>query len=404
MMETDQEMPKFDILTHWGAISSEQLNKAKLDSRARGVSLERLLLTEKRIPKYLLLQALSKQYDCPYIEYDERLPIPPELLKKLDAAVLSKSLWMPVIRSEDGTVVIAANDPESRDIREECLQYLEAERYEFRVALEEDIRWFIQDFLHDEPGHLTGTERTDLAYWRTTMAQWRTRLACYRTELAEARSGLAYLRWGLGTIAIADALFKREGAGNSLNLYIYSAILVLGLVICSLGLPSYLRVRKSRMSPPQNQTIVKVTSATIRFLEAYHYQANRDDALKKNETMLARLSSLLADYCTILYPSSSSKIRTMYVHERNVLAAQRTVAACYRTIYSRARTGLAFIRTGISYISIGIGLIIFFGRGLFTVIDIVLGLAGTLMIIDGGLWYLPVRKEQAEIPRSIAFK
>ena len=83
-----------------------------------------------------------------------------------------------------------------------------------------------------------------------------------------------------------------------------------------------------------------------------------------------------------------------------MLAAQHTIAGCYRPIYVRARTGLAFIRTGVSFVSIGIGLIGYFGLGLKTFFDGMLILIGLLMIIDGGLWYLPVRKEQAELPKT----
>jgi uncharacterized membrane protein YidH (DUF202 family) len=115
--------------------------------------------------------------------------------------------------------------------------------------------------------------------------------------------------------------------------------------------------------------------------------------------MLARMGDMLKGYSTILYPSPASRERTHLARERNVLAAQRTVAACYRTIYARARTGLAFIRTGVSFAGLGLGFIGYFGLGLMSFVDSVLLAAGLLMVMDGALWYLPVRKEQAEIER-----
>ena len=116
--------------------------------------------------------------------------------------------------------------------------------------------------------------------------------------------------------------------------------------------------------------------------------------------MLARLGELLADYSTILFPAPPSRERTHLARERNVLAAQRTVAACYRTIYARARTGLAFTRTGVKFFSFGVGLTVYFPFSLFSFFDLALTGAGLLMIVDGLLWYLPVRKEQAELPCS----
>ena len=153
------------------------------------------------------------------------------------------------------------------------------------------------------------------------------------------------------------------------------------------------------MTPPGEQTLVEVTAATMQFLENYHFIDQPGTHLPVRQTMLARLGDLLADHCTILYPSPSSRERTHLARERNVLAAQRTVAACYRTIYARARTGLAFIRTGVSFVGFGLGLMHYFGISIMTAIDSFLIIAGILMTIDGWLWYMPVRKEQAEVPR-----
>ena len=116
-------------------------------------------------------------------------------------------------------------------------------------------------------------------------------------------------------------------------------------------------------------------------------------------TMLARLGDCIGGYSSILYPSPASRERTHLARERNVLAAQRTIAATYRTIYARARTGLAFIRTGISFMGLGFGLLKIFSLSPLTIFDALLIAAGLLIALDGLLWYLPVRKEQAEMPR-----
>ncbi len=393
--------PEFSFLVDQGILDRTMLEEAAFVAQARGIDLEKLLLAEYGVPKHLLLEALAAFYQCPSIEYDERLPIPPELLTGLSADALSTNQWMPVIKDSSGTVVIAARYPDSPAVRDDVKKYVPAERYEFRVTLDSDIQWFIQDYLHAKPGLLIGTERTGLAYWRNTMAHWRTRLACYRTDLASARTGLAFLRWGLGTIALSNTLLQTKNASSSPHLYF--SVLIIGLVIAFYGLPKYLNVRKSRLTPPGHQTLVEVTATTIQFLENYHLLENTGIKRQTQGTMLARMGDYLSEHSTYLYPSPSSKVRTMFARERNVLAAQRTIAACYRTIYARARTGLAFIRTGISFLSIGIGVINYFGFGLLTSFNLWLIAAGLLMVIDGTLWYWPVRKEQAEIPRGVAY-
>ncbi|MCL5063451.1 MAG: type II secretion protein [Nitrospirae bacterium] len=396
MMTFDTATERFLILLDRGVLTEQQLRAAETTAIARGIELERALIREFGVPRRILLQALSGYYNCPFVEYDEKMPIPPELLSGLDGERLSMSQWFPIIRDGD-TVVIAANNPEDRTVLDEVRKYIKAERYEFWVALAEDIQWFIQDFLHAKPGHLIGTERTGLAFWRNTMAHWRTRLACYRNDLAKGRTGLAFLRWGLGFIAISDTLMRTHKFGSMF--YFYWIMMAAGFFLVIFGLSNYLKIRKSRMRPPEHHTLVEVTSATVHFLENYHFIENTGAEISTKGTMLARLGDFLADHCTILYPSPSSRERTHLARERNVLAGQRTVAACYRTIYARARTGLAFIRTGVSFSSVGFGLMHYFGFSLLTVFDSMLVIAGILMITDGILWYMPVRKEQSEIPR-----
>lgn len=387
---------RFHLLTGRGIVTRAELQQAEVSAAARGIDVEHVLISEYHIPKRTLLQALADHYQCPSVEYDERLPIPPKLLAGLDGERLSMSQWFPVIW-DCGTAVIAANDPADTSIREEVRRFVPAGQYEFRVALGEDLQWFIQDFLHARPGQLIGTERTGLAFWRNTMAHWRTRMACYRTDLAAARTHLAFLRWGLGIIALSDTLLRMRSPG--LPILVYWTMITAGFGLSLFSLTGYLRIRRSRMSPPRHQTLIEVTAASLQFLENYHFIDTPGVTVPARQTMLARLGDFLANHCTILYPSPSSRERTHLARERNVLAAQRTVAACYRTIYARARTGLAFIRTGVAFSSLGLALLKYFAFGPMSLVDSFLFISGMLMISDGLVWYMPVRKEQAELPR-----
>ncbi|MGA2192606.1 MAG: DUF202 domain-containing protein [Nitrospirota bacterium] len=205
------------------------------------------------------LQALSDLHGCPHIQFDERMPVPPELLERLHGVELSR-LWFPVIKDGD-TVIIAAGDPHDPKVREEAERIFPESGLDFMVALPEDIEWFRQDFLHAKPGLLIGTERTGLAYWRNTLAHWRTRLACYRTDLAKARTDLAFLRWGLGLIAIAAALMRlKEFTGKQLY---YPGLILVGAACALYGVLNYHRVRKSKLRQPGHNTLVEITAATI---------------------------------------------------------------------------------------------------------------------------------------------
>ncbi|MDH4230982.1 MAG: type II secretion protein [Nitrospirota bacterium] len=396
-----RETLRYASLITYGVLTAEALRAAEESAAARGIETEGVLMREFSVPKRRLLDALSDYYHCSPIEYDERLPVPPELLSGLDGERLSLSQWFPVGKAGD-TVTVAAANPRDPAVCKEISTYLKTETFEIRVALSEDIQWFILDFLHARPGHLVGTERTGLAFWRNTMAQWRTRLACYRNDMAKGRTALAFLRWGLGFIAVTNSLIRKLPLWR--GAFFPWIIMGAGFLMASYGLGMYLRIRKSRLRPPGHHTLVEVTAATLQFLEGYHFIEDAGSGVPTKKTMLGRLGDFPADHCTILYPSPASKERTQLARERNVLAAQRTVAACYRTIYARARTGLAFIRTGVSFAGLGFGLMQYFGLSVFSLFDSVLVASGIFLIIDGFLWYLPVRKEQSEVPGCRVFQ
>jgi len=240
---------KFIKLIEHGVLTEKEFVEAKYTSAARGLELEQILVKECGVPRRILLQALSERYDCPSVEYDERLPVPPELLAGLDGERLSLSKWFPVIKDGD-SVIIAASNPEDPVVLDEVRKFIKAEKYEFRVALEEDIQWFIQDFLHAKAGYLIGTERTGLAFWRNTMAHWRTRLACYRNDMAKARTDLALLRWGLGLTAISDTLMRTHKFESLL--FLYWLMIAGGISLAVFGLKGYLKIRRKRNLLKQN--------------------------------------------------------------------------------------------------------------------------------------------------------
>jgi len=394
-MMISKETARLSGLVERGALAEESLKAAGRDSVARGRELEEIVLDEYGVPRRDLLEVLSAYYGVPYIEYDERLPVTPELLHPLKSDVLFTNLWFPIIKDNE-KIIIAANDPDSPALKEEIQAAFPDTEFEFRVALIDDLRWYIQDFLHAQPKNLIGIERTGLAFWRNTMAHWRTRLACYRTDLAKGRTGLSILRWGLGIIALSGALLRMRKELLFVE-HIYWGMMVTGFMFVIFGFTKYVESRRSRMSPPRHHTLIEVTAAVTSFLE--NYQLPEAGKRHTKGTMLARLGDSLLSFCSILNPVPASKERTHLARERNVLAAHRTLEACYRTIYARARTGLAFIRTGVAFFSLGFGFLRYFSFGIGTAVDIFLMAAGLFMIIDGTIWYMPVRKEKGNLQR-----
>jgi uncharacterized membrane protein YidH (DUF202 family) len=395
-----ESMEKFRHLVETGAMSEAALRAAVDGAVYRGADIETILRHEYHIPRRKLLESLSLYYGCPWVEYDERVPIPFELLLELDAGSVCGGRWFPVAKDHQ-TVLVAASNPKDPDLPDRLKTLVQAGKVEIRVALPEDVQAFIEDFLNENPRHLIGNERTSLAFWRNTLSRWRTRLACYRTEFAKVRTNLGFLSGGMGLIAIGRALLRLHPAAPSQHLYFYGGIIVLGLCLVALGLYHYIRIKGHVLRPPQHQTLVEVTAATLFFLENYQFFDCRCEGEPVRKTMLARLAEFPA-HCDIhIDPSRDNKKRSYLAHQRKLLSAQRTIAACYRTVYARARTGLSFIRTGVSFLAVGIGLMQYFGFSLLTAFDMLLVVGSLAMIIDGALWYLPARREQAEIPEYL---
>ncbi len=392
----------FEPLVDWGILTPDELRFAGEAARARDVEVEEILRYERGISRRNLLEALAHHYLCEWVEYDERLPVPPGILAGLDPERLCSNLWFPVALDDDGTVIIAARDPGAPRIVDEVRDCLKAEKFQFHVALAEDITYFIQDFLNSDSGSLIGNERTALAVWRNTMARWRTKLAGYRTDFAKVRTHLSLMRGGLTLIIIGRTLLSN---GKAIHLApVYWTMIAVGLLLIFLGLLSYHKIRQSIFRPPRHETLVEVTAASLNFLENYQFVETEGPVGKEGRTMLARLSDMVNRTVAIIDNSPDNKPRSLLAHQRNLFAAQRTIAACYRTIYSRARTGLSFIRTGVSFASVGSGLLTYFGLSMLNMFDAFIILAGVLIVIDGISWYWPVRKENQEALKSeVAF-
>ena len=393
IMSVAESMENFQALVDWGTITAGQLRSSGEAAQAMDVEVEEILRYGLGIPRRKLLEALASHYRCEWVEYDERLPVPPELLTGLDPERPCSNLWFPVALDDD-TVVIAARNPCDPLMIEEVADCFKAGKFRFHVALAEDISYFIEDFLNSDPTHLIGNERTALALWRNTMARWRTKLASYRTDFARVRTQLSLLRGGLTMMIIGRTLLR---SGKAIHLApIYWTMIAVGLLLIFLGLLSYHRVKKSIFRPPRHETLVEVTAASLYFLENYQFAERGNTSGEDGKTMLARLSDMAHCTVVIIEPSRDNKPRSQLAHERDLFAAQRTIAACYRTIYSRARTGLSFIRTGVSFASVGVGLITYFGVSMLNIVDAFIILAGLLMVVDGIFWSWPVRKENYE--------
>lgn len=88
--------------------------------------------------------------------------------------------------------------------------------------------------------------------------------------------------------------------------------------------------------------------------------------------------------------------RTSLAKVRDYLSERRSLLAIQRTAMAKGRTGLAFFRTGIALLTIAMTFTRLFGTGIgILTLDVVLSVAGLVMLADGLIWYIPVRRDAA---------
>ncbi|MEQ1681537.1 MAG: GspE/PulE family protein [Nitrospira sp.] len=131
-----------DCIAYRGLIKQADLDAAIEESLSREIDLETLLLDKYRVPRSALGSALSEFYQCPYVSYDERTVIDPELLKNLSFDYLRRSAWIPLKRQ--GTVLdIVINDPHDLEKGLDIRRAFPGTTTRFSVGLRRDIEQYL---------------------------------------------------------------------------------------------------------------------------------------------------------------------------------------------------------------------------------------------------------------------
>ncbi len=136
------ERSLLDCIAYRGLITHVDLDTAVEESLSREVDLETVLLEKYRVPRAALGLALSEFYQCPYVSYDERTVIDPELLKNLSFDYLRRNSWIPLKRQ--GTVLdVVINDPHDLEKGLDIRRAFPGTTVRFSVGLRRDIEQYL---------------------------------------------------------------------------------------------------------------------------------------------------------------------------------------------------------------------------------------------------------------------
>ncbi|MFP4158997.1 MAG: ATPase, T2SS/T4P/T4SS family [Desulfobacterales bacterium] len=140
---------KFDYLLENHIMTRKELENAVAEAREKKVSIETYLIENLKIPKKDVLEALGRYYDIPWIEFRNDLAIPSELLRGLNVPFMKKNSWVP-IRSENGNVLIAIDNPDDIKRVDEIKTLFPGRTIKLAIAVKTDILEIIKLFTQNQ--------------------------------------------------------------------------------------------------------------------------------------------------------------------------------------------------------------------------------------------------------------
>ncbi|MBW2544360.1 MAG: GspE/PulE family protein [Deltaproteobacteria bacterium] len=140
---------KFNYLLTHGLITEEDLEKAWVDTKKNRETVEAYLMRDFKISKDDMGRSLEEFYNCRFVSFSNKYPIPFDLLKNLKEEYLRRELWVP-LEKKDGKVKVIIDDPNNVLKQDMIENLLRTRAVEYDVALYGDILKFIDHFYQAE--------------------------------------------------------------------------------------------------------------------------------------------------------------------------------------------------------------------------------------------------------------
>jgi type II secretory ATPase GspE/PulE/Tfp pilus assembly ATPase PilB-like protein len=141
---------RFDYLISHNLLKEEDLETAWKESREKKETMEDFLMHKYKISKDDIGHAFEEFYNCRFIKYNDKIPIPGHLIKNLKKNYLRRELWVPLEMIGDKIHVIL-DDPNNLIKKDTIESLLKTRQIKYDVALDEDINKYINLF-YNSPG------------------------------------------------------------------------------------------------------------------------------------------------------------------------------------------------------------------------------------------------------------
>ena len=138
---------RFDYLLSHDLIKEDELENAWKESREKKESIENFLMQKHKISKDDIGHAFEEFYNCRFIKYNEKIPIPGHLIKNLKKNFLRRELWVPLEMIGD-KIHVLIDDPSNLIKKDTIESLLKTKQVKYDVALEDDIIKYINLFFN----------------------------------------------------------------------------------------------------------------------------------------------------------------------------------------------------------------------------------------------------------------
>jgi type II secretory ATPase GspE/PulE/Tfp pilus assembly ATPase PilB-like protein len=136
---------RFDYLVTRGFLKEYELDSAWDRAREEKESMETFLMGKYKISRSDISRSYEEYFHCKVIPFNEKFPIPGDLLKNLKREFLRREMWVPLQRV-DGNIHVIMDDPYNILKRDTIESILKTKAVKYDVALPDDIVKYINLF------------------------------------------------------------------------------------------------------------------------------------------------------------------------------------------------------------------------------------------------------------------
>jgi len=136
---------RFNYLLTRGLITEEDLEKAWVETKKNRETVEAYLMRTCEVSKEDMGRSLEEFYNCQFVSFSSRYPIPFDLLENLKEEYLRREMWVP-LEKKDGRIRVIIDDPNNVLKQDMIENLLRTRSVEYDVALYDDILKFINHF------------------------------------------------------------------------------------------------------------------------------------------------------------------------------------------------------------------------------------------------------------------